>query len=63
MGKGNKLNTMASTTMFSVGELSMVASADSLAAPEAYNPCAMGATQFEHTPSGTPVSVPQNTLA
>src|SRR5262249_39639519 len=53
---------IANTTMLSAGDANNVASTDSLLIPEASSPRAIGATQFVHTPRGTPAAAPSKVL-
>jgi hypothetical protein len=55
---GKSANVIASTTTFSVGELNIAASTDSVLIPEA-KALPIGATQFAHTPSGIPAAAPK----
>src|SRR5260370_40434589 len=57
---GNNANVIASTTTFRAGEANIAASTDSLLIPAAYNPRAIGATQFVHTAMGIPAIAPNN---
>src|ERR1700682_2526815 len=61
-GSGNNANAIASTTTFSVGELNIAASVDSVLIPDAYSPRPIGATQFAQTPSGMPTAAPSREL-
>src|SRR6266516_5245369 len=56
---GNSAKLMASTTTFSAGEANMVAKTDSVLAPDANSPRAIGAMQLVHTASGTPATAPK----
>jgi len=60
---GNRLNAIASTTMFNVGELIIVARTVLALAPAVNSPCPIGATQLAQTPSGTPVIAPNKVFA
>ena len=54
---------MDKTMTFRVGELTRAAKPVSVRAPDASTPCAIGAAQLTHTPSGAPMNMPARLLA
>src|SRR5215475_9222270 len=59
-GIGKSAKVIASTTAFSAGEANIAPSTDSVLMPDAYNPRAIGATQFVQTAIGVPATAPSS---